>query len=73
MSTCILVVMDNKTEVDGALVARNLLISDRTYEALRDLAHEQRTSISELVRDALGHYEPLRKRLVESPTPPEAA
>ena len=43
--------MDVNTSV--TLRARNVMLQDKHWEALRDLAHVERTSISEIVRDAI--------------------
>lgn len=43
--------MDENTSV--TLRARNVMLQDKHWEALRDLAHVERTSISEIVRDAI--------------------
>lgn len=42
--------------IDGALVRRNLMISDRQHEELRRIAYEERISMSELVRQAIEAY-----------------
>lgn len=45
--------------LNGALVRRNVMIHDRLHEAMREMAHRERTSMSEIVRAALEAYEPL--------------
>ena len=50
---------------NGATTRRNYMIPDATQEALRKMAWEKRLSISEVVRDALHSYKPLREYLDE--------
>lgn len=54
--------------------ARTLVFDHQMWEALRVAAFEKRASMSELVRDAIEAYKPLRPYLERAaPTPPEAA
>lgn len=45
--------------IDGASIPRQYVIPDRLHEALREMAHRERTSMSEIVRSALEAHEPL--------------
>ena len=57
--------MATEAATDGAKAPRNVMLSDRTHDALKRMAWEKRLSISEVVRDALHSYKPLREYLDE--------
>ena len=53
------------TDESNGTSRRNYHIPDATQEALRRMAWEKRLTISQVVRDALHSYKPLREYLDE--------
>jgi hypothetical protein len=59
--------MPNDVGTEGALAARSVMVTDRSWDALRTMAFKERLSISEIIRDALEAYRPLKPYLGDAP------
>lgn len=51
---------------EGAKAARNVVMTDAMWEAIRVAAFEKRVSMSELIRDAVTAYRPLKPYLTQA-------